>query len=70
MKKKVGYKSIATVDQEKADHFLISEMGMPPFDPNAGWKEGDMTSDHIVSRAGAKGSAADNNAIASWKDGV
>ena len=68
--KKVGYKSI-TVDQlRKADHFLISEMNAVPFDPNAGWKEGDMIPDYIVSRAGAKGSAADNNAIASWKDGV
>ena len=67
---KVGYKSI-TVDQlRKGDHFLIREQNAVPFDPNAGWKEGDMIPDYIVSRADAKGSAADNNAIASWKDGV
>ncbi len=41
-----------------------------PFDPNAGWKEGDMIPDYIISREDAKGSAADNNAIASWKDGM
>jgi len=68
--KKVGYKSI-TVDQlRKGDHFLISGQNAVPFDPNAGWKEGDMIPDYVTSRQGAKGSAADNNAIASWKDGV
>ncbi|SIR32767.1 Ethylbenzene dehydrogenase [Aromatoleum tolulyticum] len=67
---KVGYKSI-TVDQlRKGDHFLIREQNAVPFDPNAGWKEGDMIPDYVVSRADAKGSAADNNAIATWKDGV
>ncbi|NMF99652.1 ethylbenzene dehydrogenase-related protein [Aromatoleum toluolicum] len=67
---KVGYKSI-TVDQlRKGDHYLIREQNAVPFDPNAGWKEGDMIPDYIVSRADAKGSAADNNAIASWKDGM
>jgi hypothetical protein len=69
--KKVGYKSI-TVDQlhKGGDHFLIREKNAVPFDPNAGWKEGDMVPDYIVSREDAKGSAADNNAIASWKDGM
>jgi hypothetical protein len=68
--KKVGYKSI-TVDQfRKGDHFLIREQNAVPFDPNAGWKEGDMIPDYVLSREDAKGSAADNNAIAGWKDGV
>jgi len=68
--RKVGYKSI-TVDQlRKADHFLIREQNAVPFDPNAGWKEGDMIPDYVVSREDAKGSAADNKAIASWKDGM
>jgi hypothetical protein len=68
--KKVGYKSI-TVDQlYKEDHFLIREKNAVPFDPNAGWKEGDLIPDYITSREDAKGSAADNNAIASWKDGM
>jgi len=67
---KVGYKSITADQLHKGDHFLIREQNAVPFDPNAGWKEGDMIPDYIVSREDAKGSAADNNAIASWKDGV
>ncbi|NMG30260.1 ethylbenzene dehydrogenase-related protein [Aromatoleum evansii] len=67
---KVGYKSI-TVDQlRQGEHHLIREKNAVPFDPNAGWKEGDMIPDYVVSREDAKGSAADNKAIASWKDGV
>ena len=69
--KKVGYKSIKALDLHKGgDHFLIREQNAVPFDPNAGWKEGDLIPDYIVSRIDAKGSAADNNAIASWKDGM
>ncbi|BAL22879.1 ethylbenzene dehydrogenase-related protein [Azoarcus sp. KH32C] len=67
---KVGYKSITVDKLHQADHFLIREKNAVPFDPNAGWKEGDMVPDYVVSRADASGSAADNNAIASWKDGV
>ena len=68
--KKVGYKSITADQLRKGDHFLIREQNAVPFDPNAGWKEGDMIPDYIISREDAKGSAADNNAIASWKDGM
>jgi hypothetical protein len=68
--KKVGYKSITADQLRKGEHFLIREKNAVPFDPNAGWKEGDMIPDYIVSRDDAKGSAADNNAIASWKDGM
>jgi len=67
---KVGYKSITEADFRKGDHFLIREQNAVPFDPNAGWKAGDMVPDYLVSRADAKGSAADNNALASWKDGL
>jgi hypothetical protein len=41
-----------------------------PFDPNAGWKEGDMVPDYVLGRTVAQGSAADNKAIGSWKDGM
>ena len=68
--RKVGYKSITADQLRKGDHFLIREVNAVPFDPNAGWKEGDMIPDYIASREDAKGSAADNNAIANWKDGV
>jgi Ethylbenzene dehydrogenase len=69
--KKMGFKSIrADSAARKGDLFLIREQNAVPFDPNAGWKEGDLIPDYIISREDAKGSAADNNAIASWKDGV
>ena len=68
--KKVGYKSITADQLRKGDHFLIREQNAVPFDPNAGWKEGDMIPDYVISREDAKGSAADNNAIANWKDGT
>ena len=68
--KKVGYKSITADQLRKGDHFLIREQNAVPFDPNAGWKEGDLIPDYVISRQDAQGSAADNNAIASWKDGM
>jgi hypothetical protein len=68
--KKVGYKSITAEQLRKDTHFLIREDNAVPFDPNAGWKEGDLIPDYYLSREEAKGSAADNKSIASWKDGV
>ena len=67
--KKVGYKSITADQLRKGDHFLIREQNAVPFDPKAGWNEGDLIPDYVLSREDAKGSAADNNAIASWTDG-
>src|SRR5512132_4229376 len=68
--KKVGYKSITADQLRKGDHFLIREQNAVPFDANAGWQEGDMIPDYFLTSEGAKGSAADNKAIASWKDGM
>src|SRR3990167_7823267 len=68
--KKVGYKSITADQLRKGDHFLMGEQNVVPFDPNAGWKEGDMLPRYVLSRADAKGSAADNNANGNWKDGM
>lgn len=68
--KKTGYKSITEKELRKGDRFLINGQNAVPFDPNAGWKEGDMIPDYITSRGDATGSAADNNTIASWKDGT
>lgn len=69
--KKMGFKSIrADSPARKGNLFLIREQNAVPFDPNAGWKEGDLIPDYILSREDAKGSAADNNAMASWKEGV
>jgi len=68
--KKTGYRSI-TVDQlRRGDHFLVREQNAVPFDPKLAWKEGDLIPDYVVSREDAKGSAADNRALANWKDGA
>ncbi len=67
---KVGYKSITADQLRKGDHFLVRDRNAVPFDPNAGWKEGDMIPDYFTSGDAAKGSGADNKAIASWKDGM
>ena len=66
--KKTGFKSITEAQLRKGEHFLIREKNAVPFDPKAGWKAGDMIPDYVVSREDAKGSAADNNAIGTWKD--
>jgi len=68
--KKVGYKSITADQLRKGDHFLVREQNAVPFDPNAGWKEGDLIPDYVLSREDAAGSAAENNSIANWKEGV
>ncbi|HEU5339498.1 MAG TPA: ethylbenzene dehydrogenase-related protein [Sulfuricaulis sp.] len=68
--KKVGYKSITVDKLRKGEHYLIREQNAVPFDPNAGWKEGDMLPKYFTSREDAKGSAADNNAVGSWKNGM
>jgi hypothetical protein len=50
---------------------IVRETNAVPFDANAGWKEGDILPGRLLSRADAKGSAADNDAVqGNWKDGV
>jgi hypothetical protein len=66
--KKTGYRAITAAQLRKAPHFLIREQNAVPFDANAGWKEGDLIPDYVLSRQDAAGSAADNRAIAAWKD--
>ena len=70
---KVGFKS-RTLDQIRdvsQPSSIIVEKNAAPFDPNAGWKEGDMIPEYYVTRTGAKGSAADNSdAKGVWKDGM
>jgi len=68
--KKVGYKAITVGDLYKKDNYLDPTTNAVAFDPNAAWKEGDMLPSNTVSRSHASGSAADNNSIATWKDGV
>ncbi len=70
---KVGFKS-RTLDQIRdtsQPSSIIVEKNAAPFDPNAGWKEGDMIPEYYVTRVGAEGSAADNSdAKGVWKDGM
>lgn len=67
---KVGYKSITAEQLRKGEHFLLRGKNAVPFDPNAGWKAGDMLPRYVLSRDDASGSAADNNAVGEWKDGM
>jgi hypothetical protein len=68
--KKVGYRSVTESQLRKAERFLVREQNAVPFDPAAGWKEGDLLPDYVLSREDARGSAADNRASAQWKDGT
>lgn len=68
--KKVGKKALAAGDIRKMPTALVRGVNAVPFDPNAGWKEGDLIPEYFVTSE-AKGSAADNkNAAGVWKDGV
>lgn len=69
--KKFGKKSVTQDDIRKKPTTLIREQNAVPFDPKAGWKEGDLIPEYIVSREDAAGSAADNKqAKGVWKDGM
>ena len=69
--KKAGRKALAEADMRKTGTALVRDQNAVPFDPNAGWKEGDLLPQYYLSRAGASGSAADNkNASGVWKDGA
>ncbi|MBI3936963.1 MAG: hypothetical protein HY323_08295 [Betaproteobacteria bacterium] len=69
--KKTGYKALRIEDIRKKPTALVREQNAVPFDPKAGWKEGDLVSQYVVSRADATGSAADNKQVKGvWKDGM
>ena len=71
--KKVGFKSrtMADIRDTSKPTSLIPEANAVAFDPDAGWKAGDMIPEYYVTRAGAKGSAADNQDVrGTWKDGM
>jgi len=70
---KVGVKAITVDDigDPSKPYAIIREENAVPYDPNAGWKEGDVLPGRLLRRADAEGSAADNGRVASeWKDGV
>lgn len=69
--KTFGKKSVTIDDIRTMPTTLIREKNAVPFDPNAGWKEGDLIPKYLISREDSKGSAADNdNATGVWKDGM
>ena len=70
---KVGIRSLteADVGDTSKPHALIREENAVPYDPDAGWKEGDLLPGRLLSRADAEGSAADNDSTEGvWKDGT
>jgi hypothetical protein len=68
---RVGRKAFVIEDIRKAPTVLIREKNAVPFDPNVGWKEGELLPQYVVSREDSKGSAADNKQVkGEWKDGV
>ncbi len=70
---KVGVKSVTaeTLRDPSKPYALVPGQTAVKFDPNAGWKEGDMVPAYVVSREDAKGSAADNSdARGEWKNGM
>lgn len=70
---KSGIKALTAADIGKVGkpQVLVKGDNAVPFDPNAGWKEGDMLPQYYIARDEASGSAADNaNAKGTWKDGA
>jgi len=69
--KKTGRKALRAEDIRKVPTALIRDENAVPFDPNAGWKEGDLIPEYVLHREGSKGSAADNSNVKGvWKDGM
>lgn len=66
---KFGAKSVSAEEVGTKENFLIKEVNAVPFDPNAGWKEGDMVPRYVTTSK-VEGSAGDNKATGVWKDGL
>ena len=66
--KKFKSKATTAKDVGKRDSFLIKDVNAVPFDPNAGWKEGDMLPRYTLQPA--EGSAGDNKGKGTWKNGT
>jgi hypothetical protein len=67
---KTGNKGVAEADLRKGN-VMVREQNAVPFDPNAGWKSGDLLPQYFLSAKEASGSAADNrNARGTWANGT
>ncbi len=67
---KFGAKALTAGDFGKKEQFLVKGGNAVPFDPKAGWKEGDILPQYYLSAAEAAGSAADNKGSGIWRDGM
>lgn len=70
---KVGAKALRAEDigNPAKPAAIVKETNAVPFDANTGWTEGDILPGRLISRTGAAGSAADNDAVyGTWKDGI
>jgi hypothetical protein len=68
---KAGRKGFSDTDRPQNGGILLPGQNAVPFDPNAGWKPGDLLPQYTVSADGARGSAADNKqAKGVWRDGT
>jgi len=69
--KKTGYRALAIDNIRKVTNAMVPGQNALPFDPNAGWKEGDLVSQYFVDGKLAEGSAADNKyARGTWANGT
>lgn len=67
---KFGSKDATANQVFRQNNILTKGVNAVPFDPNAGWKEGDMVPRYYLQPADVSGSAADNKAVGTWKDGM
>ena len=67
---KFGAKAVTAEQIGKKDNFLVKGANTVAFDPTAGWKEGDMLPRYYLQPGDVTGSAADNKANGTWKDGM
>ena len=68
-----GFKALSEADigELTEPYALIREENAVPYDPDAGWREGDILPGLILSREDASGSAADNdNVVGTWEHGM
>lgn len=67
---KFGSKDVTANQVGRQNNILTKGLNAVPFDPNAGWKEGDMVPRYYMQPGDTTGSAADNKAVGTWKDGM
>ncbi len=70
---KVGLKSLTEDDISDLSkpYAIIRAENAVPFDPDAGWSEGDILPGMVLSREDAAGSAADNSMVTgTWEDSM